>query len=572
MIIAIPLGIGTAIYIAELAPPKVRKYLKSAIEILSGIPSIVFGFFGAYILNEWIMNLFNVSTGDSWLSGSIVLGIMALPTIISVCEDAISSVPDYYREASLGLGATKWQTISKVVLPAGMSGITAGIILGVGRAIGETMAVMMVTGNNIVIPSPITNVFSGIRTITATIALELGDATGLHQDALFALGIILFLITLLINTSANLILSRLNKKFQGISEESIFSKIIPTRIKTSNIRENIKKYYRRYKKPALLITGVLLLGWVLSTWYGVLPAILISSLIVAIFYLFRRFSSRIKQKVSFIIITLTTILVLVILVILIGFIVSLGIPAMLQPGFLTTMSRGPQGGILDAIVGTLYLIGGTVLFSVPIGILAGIYLSEYAKENKITKVIRAGIDNLNGTPSIVFALFGYLFFILYLKFAGGKYNLLAGQLTLALMILPTIIKTTEEAIKAVPQSFRTGSLALGSSKWQSIYKVVLPAALPGIITGVILGMGRSAGETAPIIYTSCVSTQRGLPNSPLDPVNALTYHIYILLIAYKRSEALVPAGGSALTLLLLVVILYGIAFLIRNHYKKKKNW
>ncbi|GAH36136.1 unnamed protein product, partial [marine sediment metagenome] len=166
IIIALPLGLMTAIFIAELAPPKLRRILKFTVEILAGIPSIVFGFFGLVVLNIWIRDIFGLHHGNTWLSGSLILAIMALPTIVSVCEDAIRAVPDYYREASYAMGATKWQTIRRVVLPAGISGITAAIILGIGRALGETMAMMLVIGNCKVLPEPLTNMFSCVAVIT----------------------------------------------------------------------------------------------------------------------------------------------------------------------------------------------------------------------------------------------------------------------------------------------------------------------------------------------------------------------------------------------------------------------
>ena len=213
MVIAIPLSIGSAIFISEIATPKMKAIIKPAIELLAGIPSVVYGFFGLLILTTWIQGTFNVPTGETWLAGSILLGIMAIPTITSVAEDAISSVPREYKEGSLAVGATRWQTISKVVVPSAISGITAAIILGIGRAIGETMAVMMVCGNPTygLIPSPITNIFTPVKTLTATLGIEMGEvATGSdHYYALFGLALILLIITLVINILATVVLGRL---------------------------------------------------------------------------------------------------------------------------------------------------------------------------------------------------------------------------------------------------------------------------------------------------------------------------------------------------------------------------
>ena len=207
IIIALPLGLGVAIYLSELANERTRKILKPAIELLAGIPSVVYGFFGLVVLVPIVQKMFNLAVGETALTGSIILAIMALPTIITVAEDAMRNTPRAMREASLALGATRWQTIYKVVVPYAASGISAAVVLGIGRAIGETMAVLMVTGNAAVMPH---SLFESVRTIPATIAAELGEAPsgGAHYQALFMLGCILFLITLIISITAEVISKR----------------------------------------------------------------------------------------------------------------------------------------------------------------------------------------------------------------------------------------------------------------------------------------------------------------------------------------------------------------------------
>jgi phosphate transport system permease protein len=192
---------------AEIAHPSIRKILKPIIELLAGIPSVVYGFFGLIVIVPLIQKLFHLDVGETALAGSIVLGIMALPTIVSIAEDAIRNVPNNMREASLAMGASQWQTIHKVVLPYAKSGILAGIVLGIGRAVGETMAVLMVTGNAANIPH---SYLQPVRTIPATIAAELGEASygGLHFKALFALGCILFLFTMILNMYVQLALKK----------------------------------------------------------------------------------------------------------------------------------------------------------------------------------------------------------------------------------------------------------------------------------------------------------------------------------------------------------------------------
>lgn len=207
ILFALPFGLSVSIYMSEVSNHRVRDILKPIIELLSGIPSVVYGFFGLIVIVPLIQKVFHLPVGESGLAGSIVLAIMALPTIITVSEDAMRNCPRSMREASLALGASKWQTIYKVVIPYSISGITSGVVLGIGRAIGETMAVLMVTGNAAVIPHTI---LEPLRTIPATIAAELGEAPagGAHYQALFLLGVVLFFITLIINFSVEYISSR----------------------------------------------------------------------------------------------------------------------------------------------------------------------------------------------------------------------------------------------------------------------------------------------------------------------------------------------------------------------------
>ncbi len=210
ILIALPFGLATAVYMAEIASPWVRNILKPVIELLAGIPSVVYGFFGLIVIVPLVQQIFNLPVGETGLTGSIVLAIMALPTIITVAEDAISRTPVSVKEASLALGASHWQTIYRIIIPFASSGITAAVILGIGRAIGETMAVLMVTGNAAVVPH---SILEPMRTIPATIAAELGEAAkgSLHYDALFALGCILFIITMLVNLTVEMISGKRTK-------------------------------------------------------------------------------------------------------------------------------------------------------------------------------------------------------------------------------------------------------------------------------------------------------------------------------------------------------------------------
>lgn len=229
-----------------------------------------------------------------------------------------------------------------------------------------------------------------------------------------------------------------------------------------------------------------------------------------------------------------------------------------------------RGGIMPAIVGTLYLTLGAISVALPLGVISAIYLSEYAKQGTFIRVIRVGVNCLAGVPSVVFGLFGLGFFVVFLKFGS---SILAGSLTLGILILPTIIGASEEALKAVPQTFREASLALGVSKWQTIYRIVLPSALPGVLTGAILGVGRAAGETAPIMFTAAAFFTASLPKSVFDEVMALPYHIYVLATAGTHIDQTRPLQyGTVLVLVALVLGIDLIAIFIRSAMRRKKRW
>jgi phosphate transport system permease protein len=229
-----------------------------------------------------------------------------------------------------------------------------------------------------------------------------------------------------------------------------------------------------------------------------------------------------------------------------------------------------KGGIMPAILGTLYLTIGAIVIALPLGIMSAIYLTEYAKQGPAMRVIRIGVNCLAGVPSIVFGLFGLGLFVVFLQFGSC---ILSGALTLGILILPTIIGASEEALKSVPQTFREASLALGVSKWQTIYRIVLPNALPGILTGSILGIGRAAGETAPIMFTAAAFYTAKLPSSILDEVMALPFHIYVLATAGTHIEETRPIQyGTVLVLVGLVLGVDLIAIFIRGYIRKKKRW
>jgi phosphate transport system permease protein len=327
---------------------------------------------------------------------------MILPTIVSISENSITAVPKEYKEASLALGANKMETIVKVLIPAARSGILSSIILGMGRAIGETMAVLLITGNMARLPG---SILDPVATLTGTIAMEMGYADPTHQQRSSLL------------ESYCLSSSCCSTSFAQFSMRGLEG------------RQADGQESENYKN--------------------------------AIFYA---------------IIGVMAAITLVALIIIIGYILVNGLTH-INLEFLTQEPRkmGKEGGIFSVIIGTLYVTGVGILIATPIGIAAAIYFTEYAKDGKGVSVIRFFTEILAGIPSIIFGLFGFAFFVIYL---GMGWSVVSGGLTLAMMVLPTLIRATEESLKTVPMAYREGSLSLGATKWQTIVKVIIPCCKP----------------------------------------------------------------------------------------------
>lgn len=276
-----------------------------------------------------------------------------------------------------------------------------------------------------------------------------------------------------------------------------------------------------------------------------------------------------QQKIGYgFLISIAAITVIPICVVVLYILIK-GMPAM-SWSFISTFPYDgvKQGGIWPAIYGTVLLTTGTAIFSVPLGIGAAIYLSEYAPDNRWTRIIRIAIINLAGIPSVVYGLFGLGMFVIFLKFGT---SILAGSLTLSIMTLPVIISTAEEALRAVPQSFRVVSVSVGASRWQTIQRIVLPQSLPGIMTGVILGLERAAGETAPILFTAASFFLPRLPNSPMDPTMALPYHLFVISTQVPGMPVQIQYG-TALVLIAFVLGMNLIASIIRSRARAHRQW
>lgn len=441
VIIGCVLAIFTAVFIVYYCPKALKKIYVQIINLLAGIPSLIYGYFGMILLKPNLENAFGVGSGSGLLLSTIVLSIMILPTVTSLVRNSLESVPQHYYEGALALGCTKNQAVFRVLLPAARNGIIAAVILGIGRAVGETMAVQLLLGNSVNYP---TGFFLPIRSLTSNIVLEFGYSQGLHRQALIATGFILLLFILIINLCLWAV-----KKNDAVAGNSFF---------TRKFREgqDVSKQFE-YRKSG-----------------SIQDVLWITSYVVAA-------------------------VVAVVLIAIVAFVFIKGVPH-LTPDLLFGKSRNSNWTLGPAFATTGMLIIMALLFALPFGIGAAIYLNEYAKKgNKLVKVIRLFIDTLAGIPSIIFGLFGAIFFG---EILGMNYSIMNGSLTLALIILPTVIRSTEQSLSEVPDSMREASYALGAGKLRTIFLVVLPQATQGIITSIILSIGRIVGESAALIYTA----------------------------------------------------------------------
>ncbi|KYC52261.1 MAG: phosphate transporter permease subunit PtsA [Candidatus Methanofastidiosum methylothiophilum] len=531
IIIATPLGVGAAIYLTQFANKKASSLAKPIIELLAGIPSIVYGFFALIVISPIIREYFGATYFNA-ASAIIVMSVMILPIIVSVSDDSMRAVPRELKEASLAVGATKWETAIKVVMPAASSGIIASILLGLARALGETMVVALAAGS---VAKLTLNPFSEVQTMTAYIAqVATGDIPpGVAVSAAFAVGLVLFAITYIINFIAGRIVLRIQNAGGTPSKNNKISKRLPsTKLNTINISSSnnleIKKIEPEKtlkKRHKISNMGIILVGLCLVS--------------AAIFLGFLMFS-----------------------------ILEQGIPG-ISLKFLTSFpsSRPDNAGIFPVIIGSIYLVSLAMIFALPTSVGAAVYLTEFAKDNAYTRILRRLIQNLSGVPSIVFGLVGLTVFV---RVFGFGTSILSGSLTLAIMIMPIIIVTTEEALKAIPKSFREAARGLGATKWQTVRHHVIPYALPGTLTGSILALSRAIGETAPILFIASVFAKTA-PDSIFDGFLALPITIFYWT-RHPKLEFQNLAASSILILLAILFTMNLLAIIIRQRSQANRDW
>lgn len=558
--LGVPLAVGCAVFLTEIAGKKLASVVSTAVDLLAGVPSVVYGFFGLVILRPIVAKITG-GLGFGALTVWLVLAIMIVPTITTLTMDALRSIPMGIREASFAMGATRWQTIYKVVLPAAKMGIVNAVVLGMGRAIGETMAVLMVVGNAPVIPPGIA---SPLSTLTSQVALDMGYSSGLHRSALFGMGCVLFIISAVLVGIVRK-MSSMREDGRGRSKHRRAKAADRAAVAAGGIS------FDHPEDPAEHAPVQVLTGDDVTPVTGVVTEPREGSR-ARIKRLLAQGSSSTggsnKNRTNDLMIGVfraAGVIATAVLVLIIGFVAVNGLPVM-SLDFIFGWPEGvnAEGGIFPTIVSTLYVTALAMLICVPIAVLAAVYLAEYAKQGRLVTFIRYAADTLSSVPSIVMGLFGYALFV---EAMGFGLSMLSAALALALMMLPIVMRTTEEAIRSVPRYIRWGAYGLGSTKWQVVSKIVLPSAFPRIATGIVLAIGRAIGETAVVLYT--MGQAINLPLTPLDSGRPMTIHLYQLANEGINMQA---AYGTALLLMVMILAFNLFArYLSRRSASKSKG-
>ncbi len=510
MVVALPMGLLSAIYLSEYASTGVRRVVKPVLELLAGIPTVVYGYFALLFVTPLLQRFVPALSGFNALSPGIVMGIMILPLVSSLAEDAMRGVPRGLREGSYALGATKMQTSLRVVVPAAFSGITAAFILAVSRAIGETMIVAIAAGqqprltfdpdrpgrNDDRVHRP-----DQPRRHAAGHARISDDLRGRH--------------------------AALHRHVWSEPGERVAARALPGGVRVSQAA------------PVALGTA--------STGRGLA---------------WRRFADVAFQVLALVVLLIA----LACLGALIYDIVADG-AGRLSWSFITNFSsrRASQAGIWPALTGSIFIILVTALLAIPVGVAAAIYLEEYGGRSLAARIIELNITNLAAVPSIIYGLLGLGLFV---RMMGMGRSVLAGASTLALLVLPVVILSTREALRAVPGSLREGSYALGATKWQTIWHQVLPVAAPGILTGLILALSRAIGETAPLIIAGAVTFATFAPDSVWSPFTVLPIQIFNW-VSRPQVDFHTNAAAGILVLVLLLLSMNASAIWLRDRYQKR---
>ncbi|MFE6225175.1 phosphate ABC transporter permease subunit PstC [Streptomyces sp. NPDC057854] len=511
LVLAVPVGWAAAVALSEYLPPRLAKPLRLSIELLAAVPSIVYGLIGIMVIRPFVAGLGNVPGGDSILAAGIVLAVMIMPTIVAVSVDALAAVPGRYREAAYSLGLTRREVVRSAVLPQARSGMRAGVLLGLARALGEAIAVFMVIGRaDGRLPESFGDFFSSLvrpgQTLTTKLAGPepmLAGTSGPYFAALCGLGIILLALVAAATVWGTRGTSARVRRGPRVRRTSAWMRGPKDRLTTA------------VRYGALLLPTALLLG-------------------------------------------------------MLGILLARG-GAALNPAFWFTPSAGAaDGGIRDQIVGTLLLLATTALIALPLGYGAGIVIGTRASA-KTSRILETLTVAVGGTPTILLGLAGY---VLLCTTMGWGRSWLAGAVVLVPVVVPVVALTTAGRVRGMPGELTESALALGLTRSQYIRSVVIPYTWPATLTGLLLGLARAAGETAPLIFTATVffgapALPTGIVNAP---VQALPTHIFTLSQDSGAPEAIAQAWGSALVLVLITAGLLTLAVFLRNRFEGARRW
>jgi phosphate transport system permease protein len=587
MLLAVPLGVGTATFLAEIAHPLVKRGGSFLVELLAAIPSVVYGFWGIKFLAPVLQVGFDYLgwpnlLGKGILSASLILAVMIVPYVAAVSYDVCRAVPRSQREGALALGSTRWQMTWRVVLPYARPGIIGGCFLALGRAIGETMAVTMMIGNAPDIKItwlggffPLPVLYAQGNSIPSVLALELkGTTSDRWYSALVALAMLLFAVTVVMNVVARLLLWRVGRVRRG---PSLLARL---RRRPAAPAANKEATAAGPQKPPAaawraVFVNRLMIGGESATMATGLVSLAVLGLLAVVVWQFAgpadpaAYDARPAILTALAVVGLFTalstvgvlgvclVLTCVPLFLIVGYITFRGIGA-LNWDFFTQRPKplgDTGGGLANALVGSATIVGLATLFAVPCGLLAAIYLAEY-RQTRVGSAVRFFGELLNGVPSIVVGIFVYALVRSIIQ-AGllqprNQFSGWAGAFALFCMMLPIVMRSSEEALKLVPQTLRNASHALGAHHWQTVLRVSVPAALPAIITGSFLAIARIAGETAPLLMTAFGN--ENYARGPSDKTAFLPLYIY----DYSTSGNPVwesQAWGAAMVLLTFVMLL-----------------
>lgn len=553
LMIAVPAAIGIALATVVLLPKKLRGPIGAMINLLAAVPSVIFGLWGLTVLVpflkpalEWLsttfggLNIFGWHpfegpiTSGSYLISALVLAVMVLPIITAIIREVLLTVPRDQQEAAYALGATRWEMVRNSMLPWARSGIVGASALGLGRAVGETIAIALLLGNS---PGIFTSLVGPGSTLASIIALQTGEASGLQLSALTALAVVLFVLAFGINALARLLVRR--HEGGAARKDGLVSRVVT----------GIVGLFPRRAPKNVQVSPPLAAGALPPPPPRREPATISGS---ASLSRSRRVRSRLGEGVVWFSLAFG----MVPLILVIWEMVRVGLPAISGSFFTELPPTDPSsyaGGISNALVGTLILMGIATLIAAPLGILTALFIRDVARpgtiSGKIGSAVGFVVDILLGVPSIVVGLIVYLGVVIVV----GHFSAWAGGIALAIIMFPVVVRASDEVLQLVPQAQKEAAMALGAPKWRTTFAIVIPAALPGIITGVLLGVARASGETAPLLFTSLGN--QFFSTDLNEPISAIPQLIYQRTIQVATPASLQLAWGAALVLVAIIFIL-----------------